>query len=464
MRLPRLVSDLFKSLYTALQVNIQSAASGKDPGDAMRIIAEAIRMQAACHLPAAEQPPAADDVTLKAGLQSFLNHWATANPKPLVLFIDEADSLMDELFLALLRQLRAGFEQRPQNFPQSVALAGLRDVRDYRIHIRPDDASLGTDSPFNVKTKSLFMSGFTEDEVFALLDRHTEETGQVFSEEVRREIFRLSQGQPWLTNALANQVVTDVLKNDFSQTISMAHVTQAKEELIQQRDTHLNSLIDKLREKRVKPIVQNIISGETPAFELLNDDLAYVRDLGLIAPDPPVRFANPVYQEIIPRVLSFSFHEYLPANYVDPVWYIHQGRLDMDALLTAFQKFYRRHSEAWLEKYDFREAGRQLLLMAFLHRIMNAGGKIEREMAVGNGRCDLLAEYGGERFAIELKLYRDQFTREDGLEQIARYLDRLGLKHGYLIIFETRSGISWKKRICREEETVNGKRVTVLGM
>ncbi|MCP4699864.1 MAG: hypothetical protein GY862_23880 [Gammaproteobacteria bacterium] len=134
------------------------------------------------------------------------------------------------------------------------------------------------------------------------------------------------------------------------------------------------------------------------------------------------------------------------------------------ALLAAFQKFYRRYSEAWLEKYDFREAGRQLLMMAFLHRIINAGGNIEREMAVGNGRCDLFAEYGGELFVIELKLYRDRFTREDGLEQTARYLDRLGLEHGYLIIFETRSGISWEERIRREEETVNGKRVTVLGM
>ncbi|MCP4695629.1 MAG: hypothetical protein GY862_02100 [Gammaproteobacteria bacterium] len=72
------------------------------------------------------------------------------------------------------------------------------------------------------------------------------------------------------------------------------------------------------------------------------------------------------------------------------MWYVKKGRLDMDALLQAFQKFYRRHSEAWLSKYDFREAGRQLLLMAFLQRIVNAKGRIEREMAIGNGSCDLL--------------------------------------------------------------------------
>lgn len=452
--------------YTVLQVNIQEAASGMDPRDAMKIAANALYSHAVHYLPENErpQPPIGFNWQDNNSLWAYLEAWCQKNAKPIVLLIDEADSLMDELFLALLRQLRAGFELRPNEFPQSIALVGLRDVRDYKIRVRPDSASLGTGSPFNVKTKSLFMSGFTQNEVYALLDQHTEETGQAFSPEVKAEIFRLSQGQPWLTNALANQLVSEILKNDFTQSITLAHVQHAKDELIQRRDTHLDSLIDKLREERLKPLVQNIISGETPPFEVLNDNLAYARDLGLIAPDPPVRFANPIYQEIIPIVMSFTFHEYLPADYVQPIWYIKNGKLDMDALLMAFQKFYRRYSEAWLEKYDFREVGRQLLLMAFLQRIMNSGGRIEREMAVGNGRCDLLVEYGGEQFVIELKLHRDEFTREDGLEQTARYLDKFGLEHGYLIIFETRLNIPWEQRIRREEESMNGKRITLLGM
>ena len=143
---------------------------------------------------------------------------------------------------------------------------------------------------------------------------------------------------------------------------------------------------------------------------------------------------------------------------------IWDGKLDMEALLAAFTKLYRRHSEAWLGKYDFREVGRQLLLMAFLQRIINAGGTIEREMAVSNGRCDLLVEYGENKFVIELTLYRDEFSREDGLEQAARYLDRLGMERGYLILFETRAGISWEQRLYREELEIEGKTVVLLGM
>jgi hypothetical protein len=135
-----------------------------------------------------------------------------------------------------------------------------------------------------------------------------------------------------------------------------------------------------------------------------------------------VRFANPIYQEIIPRVLSAAFAESLPSDLVDSLWYIKEGRLDMNALLLAFQKFYRRHSEAWLEKYDFREAGRQLLLMAFLHRIVN--GRIEREMAVGNGRCDLLIEYGDEQcnrwlvFRVTRKTLRFYVTQKLSLREL----------------------------------------------
>ncbi len=450
--------------YTALQVNIQAAGSGRDPEHAMHLIAQALRGQAEEYLPAIEYPPALSQSSQNFTLQRHLQQWSRQNPKPIVLLIDEADSLADELFLAMLRQLRAGFEARPRGFPQSVALVGLRDVRDYKIQIRPESISLGTSSPFNVKTKSLFMQGFSEPEANALLDLHTQETGQVLTKEVRAEIWRLTQGQPWLTNALSNQIVAEVLKNDFSREITLAHVTQAREELIQRRDTHLDSLLDKLREPRVKYIIESIINGSSPDFDRLNDDIAYLSDLGLIAPKPPVRFANPIYQEIIPRVLSYGFQISLPQDYVQPQWYIKDGKLDMDALLAAFSKFYRRHSEAWLGKYDFREVGRQLLLMAFLQRIINAGGNIEREMAVGNGRCDLLVEYGGEQHVLELKLYYDEFSREDGIEQIVRYLSRLGLNKGYFILFETRAGISWEQRLYREDLEIDGKQIILLGL
>jgi len=295
-----------EGVYTALQVNIQPAASGRDPAHAMQLAAAAIERQAKLYLPDLELPPDMEGLAWETrdNLQSYLSLWAQTCPKPIVLFVDEADSLLDDLFLALLRQLRAGFEARPRAFPQSIGLVGLRDVRDYKIRIRPDSASLGTGSPFNVKTESLFMDLFTEANVNTLMDQHQQETGQVFNLEVRAEVFRLTQGQPWLTNALLRQIVAKILKNDFSRPITLDHVTQAREQLIQRRDTHLDSLVDKLREERVRPLVVAIINGVIPDFDDFNDSVRYCRDLGIIAPKPPVRFANPIYRSstaVIPR-------------------------------------------------------------------------------------------------------------------------------------------------------------------
>ncbi len=415
--------------YTALTVNIQPAASGQDSRDAMMIAANEVYEQALLHLPETEWPEPLEKLEprgLSSGqFKNYLSVWSKKNPKPIVLFIDEADSLTDDLFLALLRQLRAGFEARPKGFPHSIALVGLRDVRDYKIRIRPERESLGTGSPFNIKTKSLFMDAFTESETDALLRQHAKETGQAFTPGVKKEIFRLTRGQPWLVNALANQIVVEILDDDHGRQITLDHILRAREELIQRRDTHLDSLIDKLREPDVKRVVEAIIGGEVLTPDRLNDDLAHVQDLGLISRNAPIKFFNPIYTEIIPRTLNYAWQVSFNQDLVDPIWYIKNGRLDMDALLSAFTKFYRRHSEAWLEKFDFREVGRQLLLMAFLQRVINAGGTIEREMAVGNGRCDLLIAFGPDRFIIELKLKRDRHSEEEGLEQLVRHPDQM---------------------------------------
>ncbi|MCP4696202.1 MAG: type I restriction enzyme HsdR N-terminal domain-containing protein, partial [Gammaproteobacteria bacterium] len=139
-------------------------------------------------------------------------------------------------------------------------------------------------------------------------------------------------------------------------------------------------------------------------------------------------------------------------------------RLDMDALLKAFQEFYREHAEAWLEKYDFREVGRQLLLMAFLQRLVNGGGRIEREMAVGNGRADLVVAFGPDRFVLELKLHRRKNDETKGKQQLARYLSRLGLEHGYMLFFEVKPDIPWETRLRWEQVTEAGKKITLVGL
>ena len=137
----------------------------------------------------------------------YLTDWCHTLDKPLVLLLDEVDSLYGDVLISTLRQLRDGFQSRPQHFPQSVALVGLRDISEYRLRPRTDNFAIGAGSPFNIKAKSFFLPIFSREEVRGLLDQHTQDTGQVFSPEVFEKLYEYSGGQPWLTNALANEIV-----------------------------------------------------------------------------------------------------------------------------------------------------------------------------------------------------------------------------------------------------------------
>ena len=81
--------------------------------------------------------------------------------------------------------------------------------------------------------------------------------------------------------------------------------------------------------------------------------------------------------------------------------------------------------------------------MAFLHRVVNGGGTLEREYAIGSDRMDLCLRYGAVTLGMELKVWRD--GRPDpvkvGLEQLDRYLAGLGQNSGWLVIFDQRSGL-----------------------
>ncbi|MCP5051366.1 MAG: ATP-binding protein, partial [bacterium] len=411
-------------------------------------------------LPENERPGNPEDKPLN--LHHYLKEWASVQSKPVVLLVDEIDALLDEIFVSVLRQLRDGFQKRPGHFPSSIILVGLRDVRDYKDKIRSEFKSWGSGSPFNIKSDSLLLKNFTKEDVYTLLDQHTEETGQVFPEEVKEEVFNLSGGQPWLVNALARQMVSKILKENYTQPITPKLLSRAKQELILRRDTHLDSLVDKLKEERVKHIVQAIINGDNITFDILEDDAVYIRDLGIVGLKDPLEFANPIYAEIIPRVMAYTIQASIPKE-IQQQWFITENNeLDMQKVFTAFQEFYSENSESWRERFTFKESAHHLILMAFLQRLINAGGEIIREMAVGNQRIDLLVKFHKQRVAMELKINRGKKSIEKAKKQLDRYLDKLGLSLGYLVLFDPGKG-DWEKKLYMKEITYNQKKIIMVG-
>jgi hypothetical protein len=427
--------------YTAVMVSLEvGAAFSDDLGAAELAILGEWKQSIRFRLPKDLQPKDWLDAEAGARIGTNLSNWAEQSARPLVVFLDEIDALSNETLISVLRQIRSGYPNRPQGFPQSLALVGMRDVRDYKYASGGSDR-LNTSSPFNIKVRSFTLSNFTLEDVRNLYHQHTEATGQIFTPEAVDLAFHLTQGQPWLVNAIAKEIVEYIAKDPNTQ-ITAELVNQAKEILIKRQDTHLDSLAERLREDRVRAIIQPILSGlelgDTP-----DDDRRYLLDLGLVvrSQEGGLKIANPIYQEVIPRVLSQGVQDSLPM--IQPSWLNADGSLNAQVLLDAFLVFWRQHGEPLFNSANYPEIAPHLVMMAFLHRVVNGSGTLEREYAIGSGKMDICLRYGTQTMAMELKVWADKRPDplKEGLPQIDKYLSGLSLDTGWLVIFDRRSGL-----------------------
>ncbi len=452
----------------ACYVSVERCQGVPEIERAMPAIVEAIREWAArFEVPVPALPQASPESLLSA----VLVDWATlVAPKPLVVLFDEVDVLEGPAMVSFLRQLRGGFAGRGVGkFPVSVALVGMRDLRDYLAHSK-SGVPVNPGSPFNIKHSSVSIGNFSQADIAALVGQHTAETGQQFGADAIERLWHYTSGQPWLVNALCEKIVYEIAPPACQPMVAAAHVDAAKELLILSRATHIDALGQRLREDRVRRVVQPILTGVADPQMAGDDAFVFCLDLGLVAigADGSPGIANAIYREVLARELSFGMQMAIPPP--EFRWQRDDGALDMDALLAEFQKFWSWHADLWEEKAEYTEAFPHLLLMAFLQRVVNGGGTIEREYAAGRERMDLMIDYGGRRNIVEIKLVHPKRGREAtlamALEQIARYDNKLQADTLHLVIFDRRPEYRakpWPERLAREmHATPAGKPVVAL--
>ncbi|MDR0573363.1 MAG: ATP-binding protein, partial [Tannerella sp.] len=280
-------------------------------------------------------------------------------------------------------------------------------------------------------------------------------------------VWEQTLGQPWLVNAVAREATVKILQSDFTKPVTAELVHEAIQNIILDRPTHIDSLLERLKEERVRRIIEPVILGEG-FINRDSDDFRYTRELGLIRVDHSVvEPANPIYAEAIIRKLSSNMQEELqnPKYPYRLPRYLKDGRIDMDFLMRDFQQFRHANSDIWLDKFnEYPEAAPHLVMMAFLQRVVNGGGQIIREMASGTGRLDLCLIYENRKYPIELKIrYGDKYL-EEGLEQTARYMDLHCCNEGWMVVFDRRTTVRWEDKLYFKKETADGKTVTVVGV
>jgi hypothetical protein len=327
----------------------------------------------------------------------------------------------------------------------------MRDVRDYKV-ISGGSDRLDTASPFNILSRSLTMKNFTAEEVATLYRQHTDETGQVFTDEAVALSFHLTQGQPYLVNALA-KVAVEELQPDLAQPITPREIEEAKQILIERQETHLNSLVKRLREPRIRNIIEPILAGQSLS-DLPTDDVRFALDLGLVrnGDGGGIVIANPIYHEVIPTMLAYVTRASLPQ--IAPAWLNADGTLNPDQLLDSFLAFWRQHGQPLLKSVHYHEIAPHIVMMAFLHRVVNGGGSLEREYAIGTRRMEVCLRYGNFTLGLELKVWRDgkPDPLNEGLAQLDQYLNGLDLERVWKF---GGIGESWVNCCCDEQNTLS---------
>ncbi len=462
-----------KGRMNALYFTVESVQRFTDPREGIPKIVESMRNAILRHplfkglvrdpnsqIPALLPPPPGLDV------KALLAQMSEYSGKPLVVFFDEVDCLSDDTLITFLRQLRDGYITRDEApFPASIALVGMRDIRDYKAKIRPDGQTLGSASPFNIITEDLTLGNFSESDVARLYAQHTEATGQVFEPEAVSTAWQVTRGQPWLANALARECVVKIHDYRYDEPITAEDISNAKERIIRARGTHVDSLMERLKEPRVRRVVEPVILGKIQGAPRNDDDYRYVLDLGILREDGKGSLVpgNPMYAEIMLRYLTFDEQENFKMRYGTPFWLKGDGSLDMPALMAEFQRFWRENSGADREVYGYNEATPHLVMMGYLQRVVNGGGRIAREMALGSRRLDLCVEFGKFRYAVELKMRRN-FSPTESPAQLAGYLDTLGLAEGWMAIFDEDMSKPWDEKIYTRDMTVDGKTLHLIGL
>jgi hypothetical protein len=400
-------------------------------------------------------------------LYETMRKWAELiAPKPLVVLFDETDVLEGEALISFLRQLRSGFASRGAGkFPVSIALVGMRDLKDY-ITSAKDGVAPNPGSPFNIKEDSAVLSNFTQNDVEKLFAQRTEETGQIINSDALEYTWEQTRGQPWIVNSLFKRATMRILHDDDYSAVTLKHIKEAREQMILGRETHLDALAYRMENPEIRKIMEILITGKPDPLLTESEGFRLCLDLGLVTRiNKTASVANPIYREVLARQMTTGPQDAIP----EPEWQWEKpdGSLDMDALLKEFQKFWRRNSELWEERMNYTEAFPHLLLMAFLQRVLNGGGHIDREYAAGRGRMDLAVEYNDKMYIIEIKLVYSynspEEVREEGLEQIARYRDKTdAAAPAYLVIFDRRPETkekAWEARLtCEVKEGI-----TVIG-
>lgn len=416
-------------------------------------------------------PPSADATRLWEGLSA----WARVCPRPLVLFFDDLDSLHGAALESVFRQLETGFSRRPAHFPWSIGLAGQFDVRSNgSSEEKPSKPTIST-GPFERFWSSRLLPSFTIGEIRALYAEHFGRADGRFTSDALAFILEASAGHPFFVQAIGHEIAQMV---SDSEPITKPVVFAAYQRIVKSQITPIDDFASVLMQPRVRRVVEPLLQGNAEIASIASSDLQFVRDLGLVSFDDPVRIDGLIFRALAARLLSESTQRVFQSD--SALFFDTDGRLSIERLLQTFIEFYAAHAAELVAAITYSKIAPELVFLGVLLRALEGRGWVDVEFGVSRGRIDvtlsvpIAANHLDANVETNVTEQREVLvfvTRRKGDSKVKTrglaWLDAAMLQtssdSGTLVIFDKRDKRSLAKRVnLRQTTTAAGTTVRLL--
>ena len=382
--------------------------------------------------------------------------------RKIVVLIDEVDkSSNNQLFISFLGILRDKYLDRSETPTfHSVVLVGVHDVKSLKLKLRPD-AEKKYNSPWNIAADFKVDMNLLPPEIRPMLEEYARDRDvTVDAQAVAERLFYYTSGYPFLVSKLCKMFDEELLPEKTERTWTTHDVDAAARQLLGETNTNFDETIKNLRNHpELYDLVEKmLIEGMDFSFDLHSDRINLGITFGILAPNQYNRLGihNRIYRELILNYMSSNAEHTSPiaGREFSDSYCLPGNRFDVRRALLKFQELLK--AEYSKKDRDFLERQGRLVFLAFLRPLLNGHGHAFKEpQSSEERRLDVVISYHQHRHVIELKIWRGPEAYLKGLDQLAAYLDDLGLDEGALLIFD-HGGL---KRWQHEDIVHQGKRI-----
>ncbi|MBQ3566931.1 MAG: ATP-binding protein [Oscillospiraceae bacterium] len=396
------------------------------------------------------------DVNDMVGLFRKLSFICSKSRLPIVMFIDEVDQASNnQVFLDFLAQLRGYYLKRNKCVTfQSVILAGVHDIRNLRQKIRPDSEHKHN-SPWNIATPFEVDLSFSADDIAGMLTEYENDnhTGMNIPK-ISQLIYDYTSGYPVLVSGICKYIDEQGLTWDNDGIVS------AVKHIINEKTPLFESLINKLEDDEAlcKLVYAVLFQGTAILFNAYDSAINNAFMYGFVKnSNGKLVIANRIFETVIydwfisaEITNSLIFNE--GAN--DKPQFIKNNSLDMKLII---EKFIQHFNDIYGSQPDkFKEDDGRKLFLLYLRPIINGIGNYYIEAQTRDmRRTDIIVDYCGKQYIIELKIWRGDEYNTQGEQQLCEYLDYYHIDTGYLLSFN----FNKNKQTGMHTHNINGRTI-----